>query len=142
MVRRFQSAAEREKQGREKGYSGVLEASLVRSEAKIDALQYPDPTSRMVYSRAADGSISGLEQDQDERAQGKEDGLEKWKKAMGTRFVRGSDDDFDYKTVDENDQYEDRGEEDRVNLDEYLRGEEEDFIGDGKPEGETGVQDF
>jgi hypothetical protein len=96
----------------------------------------------MVYSRAADGSITGIEQDADERAQGKEDGWERWKEVMGLRFIRGGDEDFDYASVDENDDFDDRAEEDRQKLEEYLGEEEERFIGEGKPSGETGVQDF
>ncbi|KAI9757454.1 MAG: hypothetical protein M4579_003470 [Chaenotheca gracillima] len=36
-IRRFQSAAEREAEGKRKGYSGVLEADLFRGEAKLAA---------------------------------------------------------------------------------------------------------
>lgn len=142
MVRRFQSAEEREKDGRAKGYSGVLEANLLRSEAKIDALNHPDPNSPMTYSRAADGSITGVEQDADERAQGKEDGWERWKEVMELRFIRGGDEDFDYAAVDGSDDFDDRAEEERQELEEYLEDEEEHFVGEGKPAGETGIQDF
>lgn len=96
----------------------------------------------MVYTRANDGSITAVEQDSDERPQGKEEGWRRWKEAMGLRFVRGDDEDFDYAVVDETDEFDDRDEIDRRNLDEYLRGEEERFVGDSKPEGETGVQDY
>jgi hypothetical protein len=44
--------------------------------------------------------------------------------------------------VDDNEAFDDRDEIDRRKLDEYLDGEEEQFVGSGNPEGETGVQDF
>lgn len=142
LVRRFQSASEREREGRDRGYSGVLEANLVRSEAKMEALRHPDPNSPMVYTRAADGSITGVEQNEDERAHGRDDGWEKWKDVMGLRFLRGDDGDFDYADVDENEEYDDLAEQDQRRLEEYLEGEDEKFVGDGKPLGQTGVQDY
>ena len=44
--------------------------------------------------------------------------------------------------MDENEEYDDRDEEDRKQLEDYFRGEEAEFVGDGAPKGETGVQDF
>lgn len=61
---------------------------------------------------------------------------------MGQRFLRGEDGDFDYATTDSNDDFDDRDEEARVGLERYLENEDESFVGDGKPSGETGVQDF
>lgn len=66
---------------------------------------------------------------------------------MRNRFVEGRDGDFEYESVDESDEYDDKAEEDRVALDQYLEDEEPAFIDDnghGKEdlEGETGVQDF
>ncbi len=142
MVRRFQTAEEREKEGRLKGYSGVLEADLLRSEAKIDALHRPHPGSSMIVTRAADGSISGVEQDEEDRALNKSDGFARWKDVMGSRFVKGEDDDFDYTTVDNNEDLDDRAEQDRQQLEEYLQVEQPEFVGQGAPSGETGVQDF
>ena len=114
----------------------------MRSEAKMEALHHPDPNSPMVYTRAPDGSIMGVEQDAEERATSKADGWEKWKDVMGLRFIRGDDSDFDYGTVDDSDEYDDRIEEDRKQLDEYLDGENEEFLGQGKPTGQTGVLDY
>ncbi|KAK3717616.1 hypothetical protein LTR37_005683 [Vermiconidia calcicola] len=142
LIRRFQTASERENEGRERGYSGVLEANLVRSEAKLEALQHPDPNSPMVYSRAVDGSITGVEQDDDDRAVGRKDGWEKWKSVMGLRFIRGDDADFEYAEVDEDEGLDDRVEEERTKLEEYLDAEEESFVGEGSPSGQTGVQDY
>lgn len=142
MIRRFQTAEEREKEGRERGYSGVLEANLVRSEAKLEALENPDPNSPLIYTRAPDGSITGVEQDEDERAKDREDGWEKWREVMGLRFLRGDDADFDYEAVDGSEELDDREEEDRNSLEEYLDGVGEEFLGEGKPTGQTGIQDY
>lgn len=142
MIRRFQTAAEREKDGKDRGYSGVLEANLVRSEAKLEALQNPDPNSPLVYTKAPDGSITAVEQDWDNRPTTREEGLQKWRDVMEMRFLRGDDMDFDYQIVDDNTEYDDSEEEDRSKLEEYLRDEEEHFLGEGKPTGQTGIQDF
>lgn len=120
----------------------MLEANLVRSEARLEALEHPDPNSPLVYTRAQDGSIIAQEQDADDRPLDKEDGWRKWMELLGLRFVRGDDADFDYATVDDNDEYDDRDEEGRRTLEMYLDGEEEQFVGDGRPSGQTGIQDF
>ena len=101
-----------------------------------------DLNSPLVYSRAPDGSITAVEQDGDDRAQSREDGWERWKDIMGQRFLRGDDTDFDYDAVDGNDEYEDRDEEDRSRLEEYLAAQQEEFLGQGKPRGQTGIQDY
>lgn len=142
LIRRFQSPDEREREGRQRGYTGSLEADLLRSEAKLEALQHPDPNSPIVYRRAADGSITGVEQDDDDRARTKEEGLQRWRDFLAQRFVRGDDDDFVYANVDDNDEFDDGAEEDRNQLEEYLGAETEAYLGEGKPTGQTGVQDF
>ena len=142
LVRRFQSADEREKEGREKGYSGVLEANFVRSEARLEAMRHPDPNSPMTYTQAPDGAITAVEQDQADRAKTREEGWQQWTDFMASRFLSGEDADFEYEGVDQSEEYDDREEMDRRHLNEYLDGEEEKFLGTGKPSGETGVQDF
>ena len=128
MIRRFQSAAEREADGREKGYSGMLEADLMRSEAKIEALNHPDPNSPLIYRRDASGAITAVEQDEEDRPKTKEEGLSKWREYVEMRFLRGEDQDFDYKVVDEDEN--------------YFEQEEAEFVGEGEKKGETGVQDY
>ena len=115
---------------------------MVRSEAKMEALNHPDPNSPMVYQRGADGSITGVEQDQDDRALSREDGWKRWKDVMSRRFLRGDDDDFDYTAVDDNEDYDDRDEEERSKQDAYFAEQSDEFLGEGKPQGQTGVQDF
>lgn len=83
-----------------------------------------------------------VEQNVEDRAQDQDDGWEKWVELVGLRFLRGDDVDFDYATVDDNDEYDDRDEEGRRTLETYLEGEEEEFVGQGRPTGQTGIQDF
>ncbi|KAJ5470357.1 hypothetical protein N7530_007714 [Penicillium desertorum] len=144
LVRRFQTAQEREAEGRAKGFSGVLETDLLRSEAKIDAIANPDPNAMMSYTRGPDGEI--LAEDRDEIPPNKEEGERLWRWEMGLRFMQGNDTDFDYKTVDENDDYDDHTDE----QDQYFEDEEPEWVVDGtrgddaRPnlQGETGIQDF
>lgn len=119
-----------------------METDLVRSEAKLEALQHPDPNSPMVYKRAQDGSIVGVEADEEFRPRTKEDAWAMWTDVMEQRFLRGDDRDFDYADVDLNEEYDDRAEEDRSQLEDYVDKEDAQFLGDGQPTGETGVQDF
>jgi hypothetical protein len=142
LVRRFQTPAEREAEGRAKGFSGVLQADLYRSEAKVAALANPDPNATFSYRRGPHGEI--LEEESYEVPSTKEEGWERWKYEMEMRFIRGGDDDFDYEVIDESEEWDDRGEEERGALDQYLNGEEPQWVlEDGKsPQGETGVQDF
>ena len=84
----------------------------------------------------------GVEEDVGERVEGKIEGLERWKDVMGRRFLRGEDRDFDYKVVDEGEEFDDLEEEARGAQDDWFDGEEQEFVGDGRPQGETGVQDF
>ena len=142
MIRQFQSTAEREAEGRSKGYSGTLEADLMRSEAKIDALSHPDPNSPLVYRRDDQGSIMAVDQNEEDRPKNKEEGRDKWRECMEHRFLRGEDKDVDYKAIDESDDYNDWSEETRRMEDDYFAGEQEEYIGDGEKSGDTGVQDF
>lgn len=142
LIRRFQTPSEREAEGRKKGFSGTLQADMERAEAKVAALANPDPDAVISYRRGPCGEI--VEEERDEVPETKEEGWERWRFAMEMRFVGGRDDDFEYEGVDGSEEWDDRGEEDRVALEDYLAGEEERFLraDGGSPEGETGVQDF
>ncbi|KAL4877467.1 coiled-coil domain-containing protein-domain-containing protein [Aspergillus karnatakaensis] len=144
LIRRFQTPAEREAEGRAKGFSGVLQADLLRSEAKMDALNHPDPHAMFSYARGPNGEI--LAEDRDEIPRSKEDGEKAWRWEMTIRFLRGEDDDFDYSGVDDNEEYDDLSEE----QDRYFDAEEPEWLIEGdegadvtsRLQGETGVQDF
>ncbi|KAF2758424.1 hypothetical protein EJ05DRAFT_351033 [Pseudovirgaria hyperparasitica] len=146
LIRRFQSSSEREAEGRAKGYSGILEADILRSEAKLNALAHPDPNSILTYKRGPDGEI--LAEDKDDVPVNQEEGRARWVYEMEMRFIRGDDKDFEYKTVDDNEDLDDISEEDRIREDAYFREEEPSWIlddeGGGRKEvtGETGIQDF
>jgi hypothetical protein len=147
LVRRFQTAAEREAEGRARGFSGVLEADLYRSEAKLAALAHPaddQPHTTFAYRRGCEGEIVAEEEEEGEAPGSKQEGWERWKFEMEMRFIRGGDEDFDYATVDGDEKWDDRDEEDRTKLEDYLGQEEPTWVlDDGKPpEGETGVQDY
>lgn len=150
-MRRFQTNAEREADGRAKGYSGVLEADLYRSEAKLAALSGrgmgdDDGSERrqeeLAYVPGPDGQV--LPEDEDEVPKTKEEGMERWREAMTLRFLKGGDDEFEYGEVD--------GREDwdvieREDAEEHWFEEEEPGWVEGSPEdrekrGETGIQDF
>lgn len=170
-IRRFQTAAEREADGKSKGYSGVLEADLYRSEAKIAALQSNNaqqhedgvqqlststastqaPNSQsdipyVSYSRGSNGEV--LPEEEDEVPSSKDEGMDRWKYGMTLRFLKGEDPDFDYKEVDESEEWdaiEGREEEERWFDEEEPEWVDEEAQDEGKQKGtggETGVQDF
>lgn len=112
----------------------------MRSEAKIEALQHPDPNIAMVYKRAPDGHILSVEQD--EEASNRADAYDRWVDLMTQRFLRGDDKAFEYDAVDESDEYDDRDEEERRRLEAYVDDQTPEFVGLGTPKGETGIQDF
>lgn len=147
LVRRFQTAEEREQQSRGKGYAARLEADLVRSEAKLEAVKRPprdngNGNKSMVYARAEDGSITAIEHDAEARASTREEGWTMWVTFLEEKFLHGGDEDFEYATVDGDEDLDDLAEVERTRLEEYLGAEEEGFVGEGKPTGETGIQDF
>ena len=147
-MRRFQTPAEREEEGRKKGYSGVLEADLWRSEAKIEALTNTQDAGAMTYKRGPDGEI--LAEEGDEVPKTKEEGMQRWRKAMELRFLGGRDEDFEYSIIDEGEEFDDRGVEEREEEEKWFEEEEPQWVGDAQDdrtqelhvEGETGVQDF
>ncbi|KAJ4992338.1 coiled-coil domain-containing protein [Stagonosporopsis vannaccii] len=143
LIRRFQTARERETEGQRKGFSGQMSTDLWRAEAKKDALQHTDPKSLFIYTRGPQGQI--VEEDKDEVPMTKEEGKAWWMDEMTQRFLSGADDDFDYKTVDENEKYDD--EKERDIQDAYFDSMESDFDSDGEGKekvltGETGIQDY
>ncbi|KAL4901538.1 hypothetical protein BDW74DRAFT_84330 [Aspergillus multicolor] len=144
LIRRFQTPSEREAEGRAKGFSGVLQADLLRSEAKMDALSHPDPHALFTYARGPNGEI--LAEDRDEIPPSKEEGEKAWRFEMTMRFLRGEDDDFDYTKVDGDEELDDVSEE----QEKYFDDEEPEWVVDGEGSGdvrerltgETGIQDF
>ena len=143
LIRRFQTAREREAEDQRKGFSGQMSTDLWRAEAKKDALKHTDPNSLFTYTRGPQGQI--VEEDKDEVPMTKEEGKAWWVDEMTQRFLSGADYDFDYKSVDENDKYDD--EKERDIQDAYFDSMESDFDSDGEGKekvltGETGIQDY
>ena len=144
LIRRFQTAAEREAEGRRKGFSGQMATDMWRVEAKKDALSNPDPASLFTYTRGPQGEIQAA--DKDDTPMSKEEGAAWWRDEMTMRFLRGGDPDFDYSMVDTDDGYDDP-EEERDRQDAYFDSMASDFDTDeeGKEKvltGETGIQDY
>ncbi|KAI0600747.1 coiled-coil domain-containing protein-domain-containing protein [Biscogniauxia sp. FL1348] len=227
LIRRFQTHAEREQEGRTKGYSRVLEVDLLRGEARLSHLaqsgasasasasaaavtdqdayirEYADfatPAPRLSNliddsngshdrntnnnnnnrssssssrrnsnsSRGGDGrenTRTGEAEWGAPRAPSTQDeGRERWRDYLRRRFVLGRDEDFDYRTVDDDEDFdalERREREDAWFEDEdpEWASDEEDEEGEGvergreemrrrnekieRPlQGETGIQDF
>jgi hypothetical protein len=144
LIRRFQTASEREAEGQRKGFSGQMATDLWRVEAKKEALSHPSPASLFTYTRGPQGEI--WEADKDDVPMSKEEGRSWWKDEMTQRFLRGDDDDFDYAKVDASHKYDDP-EEERDIQDAYFDSMESDFDTDGEGKekvltGETGIQDY
>ncbi|KAL1991745.1 hypothetical protein VTN49DRAFT_5053 [Thermomyces lanuginosus] len=147
LIRRFQTPAEREAEGRAKGFSGILHADLQRAEARLEAIHNPDPNAMLSYRQGPNGEI--IAEDQEDIPSSKEEAEKQWKWEMTMRFLKGADYDFDYRTVDENDEYDDWEEEQERYFDE----EEPEWIVEGdhggdeskiraQLQGETGIQDY
>ncbi|KAF2821796.1 hypothetical protein CC86DRAFT_397251 [Ophiobolus disseminans] len=144
LVRRFQTAAEREAEGKRKGFSGQMATDLWRAEAKKEALSQPNPMSLFIYNRGPQGQI--VEEDKDDIPMTKEEGRAWWVDEMTQRFLRGGDDDFEYKKVDNNIKY-DPPEQERDLQEAWFESMESDFDSDGEGKekvltGETGIQDY
>ena len=142
LIRRFQTPAEREAEGRQKGFSGILEADILRSEAKMEALANPDRNALFTYRRGPGGEI--LAEEKDEIPMSKEEAYAQWKEVMEWRFLNGEDTDFDYPSVDDNEGMDDKKQMEQDKEDAYFDSEEPSWdLEDGKePQGETGIQDF
>jgi len=145
LIRRFQTAAEREAEGKRKGFSGQMATDLWRAEAKKDALAQPDnPMSLFTYNRGPQGQI--CEEDKDDIPMTKEEGRAWWVDEMTQRFLRGADEDFEYNKVDGNVKY-DPPEQERDLQEAWFESMESDFDTDGEGKekvltGETGIQDY
>ncbi|EQB53861.1 coiled-coil domain-containing protein [Colletotrichum gloeosporioides Cg-14] len=150
LVRRFQTPAEREADGRAKGYSRVLEESLLRGEARLADLNKSSANggdAEKIDSAKRFTTESDLSQ-----TQNKQDGLDRWTEFLAERFVHGHDDDFDYTQVDYNDEYDDM--ERRDAEDAWFDAEDPSWASDADDDqngrvshgtqkrGETGIQDF
>jgi hypothetical protein len=97
LIRQYQTPAEREEQGRLRGWSGVLEADLTRAEAKVAALAESENIPIEIRAETARGEAVAT----------KEEGEELWRETMTLRFLEGRDGDADYKAIDESENWDD-----------------------------------
>lgn len=131
-IRNFQTPAEREAEGRSKGWGKTLESSLMRGEVRLEKIassatgkSVSSPTSE-VRSRNGLTSDIGLSAAElvDDNPGSKEEGRAAWDEFLRERFVRGGDEDFEYVNVD--------GDDDLDSL-EYMDTEEA-YFDDQEPE--------
>ncbi|GIZ45539.1 hypothetical protein CKM354_000870100 [Cercospora kikuchii] len=163
LVRQHLSAQERETQGRERGFTGVLEADLMRSEAKLNALAVKREEKEKEDERRKGRELERVRRQREEvvrmgrvegecgdgvdgesEEEGEDDeyeGLDRdaawslWKDIMTQRFLAGEDGDFEYGVlVDGNEELDDWEEEERGKLEEWLEKEEEEFLPGGDGE--------
>lgn len=120
----------------------MLEADLWRAEAKVGALANPDHAASMRYRRDASGAI--VAEEKDEVPMNKEEGIQRWRQEMELMFLRGDDADFNYKGVDESEEYDDRGVQEREEEERWFEQEEPSWVKaiDEGVTGQTGVQDY
>lgn len=91
-----------------------------------------------------------MAEERDEVPKNKEEGMQRWRKEMELMFLRGDDPDFDYKGVDESEDYDDRGVQEMEEEERWFENEEPSWMGDNDRDegtaegltGQTGVQDF
>ncbi|KAJ4259574.1 hypothetical protein NW762_007503 [Fusarium torreyae] len=135
LVKRFQTASEREAEGKAKGYGRTLEADLQRGESKLSRLKEGD---------GVENSTGDLEHPWEKPAADKAHGLLLWHAFLEERFVHGLDEDFDYKPVDVDEDLDVMLRRDAQ--DAWFDDEEPSWIDDDQQpvarQGETGVQDF
>ncbi|MDI1492352.1 MAG: hypothetical protein OHK93_003566 [Ramalina farinacea] len=172
LIRRFQTANEREVKGKRKGYSGVLEADLWRAEAKVEAVRSNKEKEEAKKAggegdiKTSEGEREGEEADKAIRAANKKiedaaveslskvEGQEIWRRQMELLFVNGEDGEFDYEgMVDGNEELDDRETAERERQDEWFDDEDASWIeenatdnndgcGEVAVRGQTGVQDY
>ncbi|KAF5023654.1 hypothetical protein F66182_4274 [Fusarium sp. NRRL 66182] len=141
LVKRFQTASEREAEGKAKGYGRTLEADLQRGESKLSRLKDED-------GDGVESSSGDLEHPWEKPAADKAHGLLLWHAFLEERFVHGLDEDFDYRPVDADEDLDTmlrRDAQDAWFDDEepsWVDDDEEDAVQRATRQGETGVQDF
>ncbi|KAL7789090.1 coiled-coil domain-containing domain-containing protein [Trichoderma ceciliae] len=145
LIKRFQTPAEREAEGKAKGYGRTLEADLVRGETKLSNFSQTSENIDLLqdYVKAPGDGGAGTNA-WDAEAENKEHGVQLWRTYLEARFVEGLDEDFEYEIVDNNDVYDTMA---RRDAEEAWFDEEEPSWADGDSQfpvklGETGVQDF
>ncbi|KAJ4422405.1 hypothetical protein N0V82_002961 [Gnomoniopsis sp. IMI 355080] len=133
-VRKFQTPAEREAEGRSRGWGKTLESSLMRGEARLERIASSYTGDGVPPSNSSSRTSKGGARDTlnfsidshlvDEIPDTKEEARAAWDEFLRERFVRGGDEDFDYIKVD--------GDEDLDSLEHMDR--EEAYFDEEEPE--------
>lgn len=145
-MRRWFTVAEVEQERQDRGFSGMLEADLQRSEARVQA------------GRRSDLKLAGEDQlgrprfivdednaDDPDRAElSREASWKLWVSEMTARFIAGLDEQADYNAIDRNEDYDDIEQSGRDLEERYFDQEPVcfDTANSARLTGETGVQDF
>ncbi|KAM5368315.1 hypothetical protein ACJZ2D_009583 [Fusarium nematophilum] len=144
LVKRYQTASEREAEGKAKGYGRTLEADLQRGESKLSQLK--EPNGAMNGIRGVENSGADLEYPWEKPAADKAHGRLLWHAFLEERFVHGLDEDFDYKPIDSDEDLDTMVRRDAQ--DAWFEDEEPSWVEDetdgasARRQGETGIQDF
>lgn len=152
LVRRFQTPAEREAEGRARGWGKTLESSLMRGEARLErvASSYtgdrvpPSVSNGSSRQPSRDNAVANFAIDSDlveDKPTTKEEGRAAWEEYLRERFVKGADEDFDYSKVDGNDGLDSL--EDRDREEAYFDEEEPEWAddSDGEDDDEEATDD-
>lgn len=139
LIRQYQSPLEKEQDARSRGLASLLEADMLRAEARQESLQ--------TLAGSASGTAQPVAQQtyiQHVLPKGKEDASDEWRTIMRQRFLDGQDPSFDYGSVDNNAEYDDALQEQRDREDAYFDSQEAEWYvpQDTQLQGQTGVQDF
>lgn len=144
-IRRFQSAEEREAEGRAKGherYANFLMSNVVcpRNRTGTDSSRRPiDAPNRAPQPN----KLIPLELEREDPPASKVEARERWQTLMEYRFVDGLDLDFPYQAVDEDAENDDIEEQSRKLEDAYFSQEAAAFeVAEDQLNGQTGVQDY
>ncbi|KAH7176707.1 hypothetical protein EDB81DRAFT_773411 [Dactylonectria macrodidyma] len=146
LVKRFQTPAEREAEGKAKGYGRTLEAALERGESKVSGV----PQASKPAANDEEATDIALDRSWAHPATDKVHGQQQWRDFLEDRFVHGKDEDFDYSAIDVNEEFDTLARKDAE--DAWFDDEEPGWVEDvgapntekaaDKRNGETGVQDY
>lgn len=143
LVRRFLTPAEREAEGRARGWGKTLESSLMRGEARLERLASSSTGDRVPASASSVRTSNGGSHNinfiiDSDLAEGKpatkDEGRAAWEEFLRERFVRGGDEDFDYSRVDGNDGLDSMENRDREEA--YFDEEDPEWADDSEEDGD------
>jgi hypothetical protein len=131
LVARYMTAVQREDAGKKRSFGDLLERGLECAENRMERVRRQEDVLNEEPEEALEDAAE---------PETKEEAWILWQALVEKRFVAGQDGDFDYASVDENDEWDDRDEEDRNKLEKWLDGEDPRW--ERTPQAETGIQDF